>query len=205
MNLYKENLNQKWSENDSFTVERYIQFSTFLQDNKTILDVGCNTGRGGSILKSIFPNLQIIGLEIIKERIKKIPDGVYEKVINESIVNWNSGELKFDYILAGEVIEHIPEKEFEALLVNCKKILKCDGKILFTTPNPNSFLVKLGRNSVFNDPSHVNIMSIQKFTKKVNESGLVVCKIIGSGKMTRYLPNFSCLNLYGSYLAILKK
>ncbi len=204
--LYQKNASQLISETDTFTSERYKQFAGYLKTSITVLDIGCNTGRGGAVIKKLYPLIKLYGIELISARIAKIPPGTYEYVFNNSITNWTSSDLKFDGIIAGELIEHIPEDEFMIMLSKCKKYLKNDGLILFTTPNPTSFLVKLGRDSVFNDPSHVNIMNIDKFKKVIDKAGLKIKKIEGSGKATRFLGSkIPCLNLYGSYLAIITK
>lgn len=204
--LYENNKNQVVSETDTFTLERYEQFMQYFDKDSTVLDIGCNTGRGGKIIKDRYPGVSLYGIELIAERIEKIPPGIFEKVYNESITTWDAGNLKFDRIIAGEVIEHIPADEFVIMLEKCKKLLNENGLILFTTPNPESLLVKLGRDSVFNDPSHVNIMSITKFKRIVTSAGLTVKQIVGSGKATRYLGSkFPILSLYGSYLGILGK
>jgi len=205
MELYQENLQQTWSEKDSFTNERYEQFCQYLKDGYSVLDIGCNTGRGGFTLKEKNPSLKLYGIELIKERIEKIPANIYEQTFNNSIITYNCNNILFDAIIAGEVIEHIPNDLFIDMLNNCKKLLKKDGVILFTTPNPNSLLVKLGRDAVYNDPSHVNIMSVKKFRNIVSKCGLGILNITGSGKATRYLGQSFPMILYGSYLAVLHK
>jgi 2-polyprenyl-3-methyl-5-hydroxy-6-metoxy-1,4-benzoquinol methylase len=205
MEYYDENLQQSWSENDSFTKERYQQFCEYIKDGQTVLDIGCNTGRGGVTLKLNNPSLKIYGVELIKERTEKIPTGVYIEVFNESIIESNCNGVKFDVIVAGEVIEHIPSDLFIDMLHNCKNLLNEHGVILFTTPNPNSFLVKLGRRAVFNDPSHVNIMAISEFKKIVSSCGLQTKSIKGSGKVSRHLGYSFPMFFYGSYLSVLQK
>lgn len=205
MNLYNDNLLQTWSENDPFTKERYEQFCRYIKDGQTVLDIGCNTGRGGIVMKDRFPSLKIYGVELLRERIEKIPNTVYELVFNDSIITTNCNNIKFDVIVAGEVIEHIPKTLFANMLHNCKHLLNENGQILFTTPNPNSFLVKLGRDSVFKDPSHVNIMTIQNFKNRIESSGLSIKSIKGSGKSSRYLGYSFPLSFYGSYLSVINK
>lgn len=205
MNLYNENLDQTWSEVDTFTIERYNQFSQYIKGGQSILDIGCNTGRGGASLKRINPTFKLFGIELIKERIDNIPSNIYELVFNDSIITATCNNLRFDAIIAGEVIEHIPKDLFMDMLHNCKKLLNEDGIILFTTPNPNSVLVKLGRDSVFKDPSHVNIMSVNELKCVVQSCGLKIQSIKGSGKASRFLGYSFPLNLYGSYLTIISK
>lgn len=202
--LYNENKMQTISEADTFSLERYTQFAGFIKDGMTVLDIGCNTGRGGIVLKNKFPALKLYGVELVVERLEKIPAGIFEEVHAQSITNWESGNLKFDRIIAGEVIEHIPLPEFKQMLNKCKLLLKPGGLIIFTTPNPDSLLVKIGRDSVFSDPSHVNIMSIPVFKNIVADAGLRIKAIKGSGKASRFLgPNIPFMPLYGSYLAVL--
>ncbi|MGC8714510.1 MAG: hypothetical protein ACP5RH_19160, partial [Leptodesmis sp.] len=58
-----QNLLQEVSEHDPVTLERYQQFSKLLpKAARTVLDVGCNTGRGGSHLKATWPAIEIFGL-----------------------------------------------------------------------------------------------------------------------------------------------
>ena len=168
MNNYEINLKQVWSEVDSFTTDRYLHFSKYIKDRNSVLDIGCNTGRGGEVLKKIFPNLKLYGIDLIKERIDKISTGVYHELFNESIITSNCKGYKFDFIVAGEVIEHIQESLFKDMLYNCNCMLNDNGYMVFTTPNPNSLLVKLGRTKVFDDPSHVNILSISKIKRILN-------------------------------------
>ena len=68
MNNYEVNPNQIWTDNHSFTTDSYLKIS---KDFNCVLDVGSNTSRGG-ILKNIFPNLKLFGVDLLKERIDKI-------------------------------------------------------------------------------------------------------------------------------------
>jgi flap endonuclease-1 len=99
-----------------------------------ILDIGSNTGRGGHIIKAAFKNCKLYGVELVKERIELTPSHIYEHIYNESINDCNFLNLKFDYIIAGEVIEHIPEVDFALMLKKCKEILKAMGIPVIEAP-----------------------------------------------------------------------
>ncbi|MBS3026828.1 MAG: hypothetical protein HCA25_06995 [Dolichospermum sp. DET50] len=49
--IYKElNASQECSESDTFTCDRYRQFFHHIPIHiKNVLDIGCNTGRGGKL------------------------------------------------------------------------------------------------------------------------------------------------------------
>ena len=68
--LIAANRSQCVSETDSFTPDRYRQMqSHFPEGAKKILDVGCNTGRGGIVLKGINAAYELTGLDCVPERL----------------------------------------------------------------------------------------------------------------------------------------
>jgi methylase of polypeptide subunit release factors len=76
--LISLNSEQTISETDTFTEERYLLFSRHIgQSRKKILDFGCNTGRGGVILKKENSDIYLIGADIVQERLQKVPSDIY--------------------------------------------------------------------------------------------------------------------------------
>ena len=201
------NRRQVHSESDPFTIDRYRQFASHLpKGTLCILDCGCNTGRGGDVLRQEIPNAKLWGIDLLPERIDQIPDGIYEKAMAISSVSLPFADNFFDAIVSGEVVEHIPDPDLLATFEEFRRVLKPDGTILLTTPNPNAFLVKLGRTHIFDEPSHVNIMSPGLLRAKLARSGLRLAKVLGSGRSFRYVgEQFPLFNVYGSYLAVVTK
>ena len=67
------NRGQKLSEIDPFTEGRYEQFVRHLpRDARVVMDVGCNTGRGGVVMKTLRPGLRITGLDCVPERVEAL-------------------------------------------------------------------------------------------------------------------------------------
>ena len=59
-NYEKVNVLQVESEVDSFTEDRYRQFyKNFPVNVDNVLDIGCNTGRGGNNFKGIMSEIEI--------------------------------------------------------------------------------------------------------------------------------------------------
>jgi 2-polyprenyl-3-methyl-5-hydroxy-6-metoxy-1,4-benzoquinol methylase len=205
--LIDANIQQVISEVDTFTLERYNLFVKHIHvPNPTILDFGCNTGRGGIIIQKNLDKVNLIGCDIVSERLEKIPTSTYDKIIDLSKVKLDDSQLpRIDVIVSGEVVEHIPFDELVNYLNLFLKILNANGILMLTTPNPNSLLVKLGRQAVLKDPSHINIMDSRFLKQLILKCGFSKAKILGSGKATRYFGESLPLWVYGSFMIIAYK
>lgn len=107
--LIDANRSQRGSETDSFTPERYRQMHAhFPKAAKKILDVGCNTGRGGIVLKGINPEYELTGLDCVPERLAALDKQVYQQTICGFSTDIPVGNKSFDAIVGGEFIEHVP-------------------------------------------------------------------------------------------------
>jgi ubiquinone/menaquinone biosynthesis C-methylase UbiE len=201
------NKQQIASEEDVFTERRYIQFfKYFRRDDKKILDIGCNTGRGGMTLNGLSPGLELTGLDIIEDRMRRIPAGIYERLLLGPADRIDAPDNSFDVAVAGEVIEHIDPTDVSNVLKELKRVLRPGGKLLLTTPNPRAPMVLLGRDAVLKEPSHVCLMVPSALKKRLLDAGYEKVQLAGSGKLTKYLPeNFPLLSVFGSYLAVAQK
>jgi len=196
------NLLQPKSEYDPFTEERYRQFFRFFpQGSQTVLDIGCNTGRGGKVLKELDSNLRIHGLDAVKDRLDRLPMDVYESGIHGFSTRIPSDDSSYDVIVAGEFIEHIYHVDVDQTLGEIFRVLKLGGRLLLTTPNPEDIKRKWRGKSILGG-SHVSQHFPDMLALKLRMSGFSRVKIEGSGKVTRYLGSKFPLFVYGSYLAM---
>ncbi|MGB3757395.1 MAG: class I SAM-dependent methyltransferase [Rivularia sp. (in: cyanobacteria)] len=205
---YEElNLQQEVSERDPFTEERYRQFYSFFPKNTcNVLDIGCNTGRGGQVLKSLNPKLQISGLDCVKERLERLPKEVYEQFIHSLSTNISCEDRTFDVVVAGEFIEHLYSIDVDKTLTEIFRTLKVGGRLLLTTPNPLDIKKRMRGESVLDDESHVSQHFHDALSLKLRMTGFTSIKVFGSGKVTRYLGYyFPWLHIYGSYLIVADK
>jgi ubiquinone/menaquinone biosynthesis C-methylase UbiE len=200
---YEElNLTQPGSEHDPFTEERYRQFFHFFPKNAhRVLDVGCNTGRGGRVLKELNPRLAIHGLDAVKDRLDRLPTNVYEEGVHCYSTKILNPDCTYDAVVAGEFIEHIYQADVDQTLGEIFRVLKVGGRLLLTTPNPSDIKRQLRGQSILGG-AHVSQHFADTLTLKLKMSGFSRVKIYGSGKVSRYLGYKFPLFLYGSYLAI---
>jgi SAM-dependent methyltransferase len=196
------NLSQTESEHDPFTEDRYRQFYRFLpKDAHSVLDIGCNTGRGGRVLKSLDNNLLIYGLDAVRDRLDRLPKNVYEEGVHGYSTKIPNSDNTYDAIVAGEFIEHIYQADVDQTLGEIFRVLKVGGRFLLTTPNPGDIKRKFRGRSVLGG-AHVSQHFPDTLKLKLRMAGFSRVRIYGSGKVSRYVGYHFPLSIYGSYLAI---
>ncbi len=194
---------QKNSEDNPLTPARYRQFIRhFPRQVETVLDVGCNNGRGGVVIKEIQgQTIKLFGVECVQERIDQIPTGVYEKVFYGLADKIPLEDKSMDVVMAGEIIEHVRPGEVDAVIFELFRILKIGGRLLMTTPNPGYVRNRLMHRSVLGDIGHVSQHHPSAMKLRLSLAGFSHIKLRGSGRAANYIgEQFPLLFPYGIYL-----
>lgn len=199
------NLLQSGGETDPFTEDRYRQFYKFMPKHAIkVLDIGCNTGRGGGVLKALNNDLLIYGLDAVRDCLDSLPKNVYEHGVHGYSTNIPNEDNSYDVVVAGEFIEHIYQIDVDQTLGEIFRVLKLGGRLLLTTPNPGDIKRKMRGGSILGG-AHVSLHFPDMLKLKLRMSGFSRVRIYGSGKVTRYVGTRLPLFIYGSYLAIADK
>lgn len=200
-----ENSAQVVAIEDSFSLERYRQFARHLPANATrVVDIGCAEGRGGKELISIRPEIKLMGLDCVAERLAELPACYQSKILG--LTNQiPMDDRSCDAILAGEFLEHLYPADVDPTLCEFQRILEIGGLLLMTTPNPHSIKMRLRKGTVFGT-AHLTQHFPSILKNRLMLHGFSSVKLIGSGKATRYFGEWMpWLSVYGSYLIIGKK
>lgn len=88
------------------------QIEEFLKNNpfKKYLDIGSGAGKYGKMIKKLFPNAQVIGIEAEKDYIKKYKtEKVYDQMINCRVEDFikNNPSYTTDIAIMGDLLEHL--------------------------------------------------------------------------------------------------
>jgi len=104
---------------------------TIPSDVRSILDVGCGNGAFVNTLSNGFPNRfdKIVGLDSSKEALKHVKTEKF----NGSIGNLPFRDKNFDLVTCLEVLEHLPQKDFEKGILELQRVSK--KYIIITVPN----------------------------------------------------------------------
>ena len=147
---------------DRFTCNRNAQIS--------VLEVGC--GMGVTLLHILhrFPNAKVYGIELCKvvTEFGRLQETIRCGNIEEMELDYEEGT--FDYILFGDVLEHL--KDPHGVIRKLRPFLKNDGEILASIPNLMhiSVMSELIRgNFTYQDEGLLDRTHIHFFTK--NEIG----------------------------------
>jgi SAM-dependent methyltransferase len=202
MDLVAENLLQRASETDPFTEDRYRQFLRWLRpEARDVLDVGCNTGRGGAVLKQARPGLRLIALDLLQQRLDRLPAGVYDDTLCGSATAIALPDQSLHAVVAGEFIEHLPPREAASFLHEAFRVLAIGGVLLLTTPHPGDLKRRLRGGSVLGG-AHVSQHHPHALKLQLQMAGFGPVRLRGSGKVSRWLgTRLLVLPIYGSYLA----
>jgi SAM-dependent methyltransferase len=148
-----------------------------------ILDIGCNEN----------PNIFLrnpIGFDLSDSNRKKAVN--YEDIIVGDCRKASKyfPERFFDTIIAGELIEHLENPaEF---LRECKTILKDNGRLLITTPNPYN-LSTIVANVLFIEkriaPKHISLQTYRNMIALLKYCGLRCEKVLNAIGGTRFIPS----------------
>jgi len=193
---------QEGSETDPFTESRYAQFAKLLPPGSLkILDVGCNTGRGGAVLNRLRPDLQLFGLDLLQSRLDRLPRDVYSGTVCGSATQIPSEDEAYDAVVAGEFIEHLLPIDAHRFVADAFRVLKVRGRILLTTPNPGDVKMR-ARGGTCLGGAHLSQHHPDTLKTVLKMYGFARVRVRGSGKVTWYLGDrFPWLGLYGSFLA----
>jgi 2-polyprenyl-3-methyl-5-hydroxy-6-metoxy-1,4-benzoquinol methylase len=183
----------------SLYVDRVKKALRFINSGGIVLDLGCNDG---SITDLIFK----MGCKVIGVDLPKVAQNAKKNFPNIEFTSFNIEEKfpfennYFNYILAGEIIEHIIDDD--SFLKECYRVLKQNGKLIITTPNiafiRNRIWLLFGR--YFDCGSHFHNYTFRNLRKKINVTGFK--KVIEKGAVydlgfSSLIKNFRCHFKYG--------
>lgn len=110
------------------------------KDNQRILDVGCGDGL---FAEHISDRNYKVGVDFIPEsdNTRKNFKKFFQFDLNRGLPDGLKSEGKFDYILFLDILEHL--LDYEKLLIDAKKYLNNDGRIIISLPNFVNIYVRL--------------------------------------------------------------
>lgn len=119
-----------------------MEYAKAVQDQESILDIGCGSGRLFNLFKD--KKIKYLGidscpelLKIAKEKFAKEQNNSQPEFINGDILNLTAiPQINFDHIFCIAVLHHLPGKQLRVqALKQLKNKIKPDGQIIITVWN----------------------------------------------------------------------
>lgn len=130
-----------------------------------VLEIGCDCGGTLFMIKRLFPNAKLYGAELNPNSARVAAEFATVKVDNIEDKVLDFGENDFDYIIFGDVLEHL--RDPLSTLVYCKGLLKEGGAILASIPNLMHYTVMrnlLNGNFTYTEEGLLDKTHIHMFT-----------------------------------------
>jgi len=118
------------------------------------LDVGCEAGKLHELIKS----QNVYGLDL------KVRNFGKNSIIGDA-QSMSFKDESFDTVIAGELIEHLPNPE--NFLKESKRVLKKNGILIITTPNKKSWVNRILKSSFHR--GHISLFDIPEIKKIVGK------------------------------------
>ena len=86
------------------------------------------------------------------------------------------GEHSFDKAVAGDLVEHLDDATFRAMLRELLRVLIPDGSLSIYTPNPVHVIERLKSHEIIlaQNPTHIGLRTSQELTNILQSCGFVV-------------------------------
>ncbi len=154
-------------------------------DHFAVLEIGCDCGANLLGIKNIYPNADLYGVELnphaaeIAEHIAMVSVEDIEK--SENLF----GGMKFDYIIFGDVLEHLQAPE--RIVGYCRQLLNSNGKIIASIPNLMHYTIfkeLLSGNFTYTDTglldrTHIHFFTYKEIVKMFKAQGYTIESIDG--------------------------
>ncbi len=170
--------NQNWLASRDYILSliKFVIRSSNINTNSQILDIGCGRGKiVGSLSSKLKLKKKPIGIDIInhKDKDRRVN---FKKI--DALSFFSTNKKKFDLILIKQTIHLLSNNETKKILIQLKKHLNHNGKILIFMINPYN-----------NEFPQFRLMK-KKFSNSLKRQ-IKISKIIFSMYPTSILKNFS--------------
>lgn len=111
-----------------------------LKKDSNVLEIGCGIGTVSKLIIASIPNGRFVGCDISPKSIEDArqfnPNKNAEFIVTD--MSDFSHDLKFDFVVFPDVLEHIPVEQHANLFDRVSRVCKPDAKLLINIPEPNT-------------------------------------------------------------------
>ena len=185
-----ERLYEKYGRDSRFIARQCLRLDN-AGEPKSVLDIGCSTGRVLKSFKDIDPGLELHGIDIDPGSLDNAISSVKDSITVGRFMN-QKYDRKFNIITLTFVIEHL--MDFKSIIQKAEALLKPGGVLFVSTPDIDSPKARQQKSDwrLINDPS-IKIGHIHWFNKNAmkllgGQFGLDIKSCVRRGELLYHLP-----------------
>ncbi len=114
--------------------------SEWLDDPKSLLDVGCNVGAWLLHCRALYPSARLAGLDVNADALeaarRKVPGVEFRQGSADRLP---FPDDSFQYVTMLEVLEHVPAASRRAALREARRVLAPGGRLVLSVPHKGLF------------------------------------------------------------------
>jgi 2-polyprenyl-3-methyl-5-hydroxy-6-metoxy-1,4-benzoquinol methylase len=141
---------------------------------------------------------------MLAERAAPIRAGVYDAVYVADLPTIARTGNRFDALVMGELIEHVPYAALEDFISSAARVLSPRGRVLLTTPNPHYAFLRWRGRAVLGG-AHVSVHCAVALSELLTHHGFRILRMEGTGRMSRLIGVRFPLPFYGSYMLVAER
>jgi SAM-dependent methyltransferase len=140
-----------------------------------VLDLGCAAGAITDFLSGF--GCEVVGVDseprAIEHARSLFPDYRFEQA---DVAELPFPDGSFEKAVAADLVEHLPDDTFRAMLAECRRVLVPGGTLSLYTPNPSHLIERLKeRNLVLaQNPTHIGLRTSRQIAAELADGGYVV-------------------------------
>lgn len=187
---FYENRAESYTKFDKQGFARYSR-ALKLADIKSgakILDIGCKHAFLNDLLAENGIDCDYYGIDISEKVIENLKSKKGNFQVCDIMKGLPFDSNKFDYIFCLEVIEHVENPTF--LLNQFNRVLKDNGVLLLSTPNPYNWVYALAELLKYPDTEgHIHSFTRQNMHRMADFCGYKIEERLGSYSILPYTPH----------------
>lgn len=140
-----------------------------------VLDLGCAAGAITHFLSGF--GCDVVGVDLEERAIAKarslFPDLRFERA---DVASLPFADASFDKAVAADLVEHLDDRTFAAMLAETRRVLVPGGTLSLYTPNPRHLVERLkARDLIFaQNPTHIGLRPAAAIAAALGQSGFEV-------------------------------
>lgn len=140
-----------------------------------ILDLGCAAGA----LTHFFTQYgaTVVGVDAEEQAIAKARSLFPElEFVQADVAQLPLEDDSFDKAVAGDLVEHLDERTFRAMLAELRRVLVAGGTLSIYTPNPRHLIERLKERNLIlaQNPTHIGLRTANELSRMLAEAGFTV-------------------------------